>query len=392
MAVLSPFAPLRACRSTARWVGLSWLCVVCFVFPTRAQQAPPASEPTNTDAHASASALPSVPSPESAARLALQQLDLRETTLKADLDRHPLVLPGLALGVGIPATAVMVPIGALLLADAGDASDPGSQHSRRVGALVLGTGALAFAAAIYGSIQIAKLREQRRHAQYELRAISVQRLMLGTGSAPARLSAAAQLKSEELPTRRRGTSLTSRGRVLLTGGFDLSLFSKWSDGDKHWGVGIEPGFGYFVRDRLAFGAFTNVSRSEEDFDPLRTRRDRSVGAGMRMIYEIVLGERTGLWLWPYFGYLWQNSEFRVRAPSCGPTITSQGQVCSVFSHPLAKGERTEHLFRFGLLLPVMFHLTEHWGLGAGPRAEFGYALSGNTVTNMGFSSQLLGSF
>ena len=100
-----------------------------------------------------------------------------------------------------------------------------------------------------------------------------------------------------------------------------------------------------------------------------------------MIYELNVGTRGGLWLWPYVAYEWVRSEYdtRVRVAS------SSG---AFYSRPTSSA----HLLRFGLLLPLMFHLTESWAIGAGPRVYYDYAIRGYSTFGIGLASQLVGSF
>jgi hypothetical protein len=129
-------------------------------------------------------------------------------------------------------------------------------------------------------------------------------------------------------------------------------------------------------------------RSEERFSPSLSRRDLSIGGGFRLIYEIGLGPRLGLWAWPYVGYAWQHSQFPRQQSSCASLPAELRSFCLTSS----PRQQSDHVFRFGLLLPLMFHLTQSWAIGAGPRFEVDVAVSSTETLSYGLASQLIGSF
>jgi hypothetical protein len=373
--VLSPPSPGRDVARALRIIA--WLLSVCFA--TSALSA--AAQDTTAEPPAPATeAQPASPaaSEELSARAvasAQHELSAREHALHAELNRHPMVLPGLALGLGIPIFMTTVPIGAILLANAGNDSDSGAAHERRVGAGLLAAGAVGLAGIIYGAIQIRRARRQRLLAEYELRAIAVQRLVLASHLPAAALAPQLGAQAARASAAKRVRPMTTRGRTLLTGGIDVGYDS--SSG--FVSLRFTPGFGFFVRDRLALGAFLEVTRGE-DRDVASTR-NLSLGGGFRLIYELGLGDRLGLWFWPYLGYAWRQSEI-----SDPPIYCPSDRL----SYCPAQRRTTHHVFRFGLLLPLMFHLTESWAIGVGPRFEYDYA-SGHVFTT-GIASQLSGSF
>lgn len=327
-------------------------------------------------------------SPEAVAR-AENQLNAREQVLHAELAKHPMVLPGLAVGLGIPLFIVSLPWAAIKLANANFEGDEGydssgADHERRVGAGLLVASAVGLAGVIYGALTIRRARKQRLLAEYELRAIAVQRSMLASQLPAAALAPSTAMRAVQKPDSAQFRPMTKRGRILLTGGVDLSYI----DHVGYFSLRFTPGFGFFTRDRLALGAFMEVSRAQ-NADTFSYTRDLTVGGGFRLIYELGLGERTGLWFWPYLGYAWRQIETEVPLPSfCG----AQDNVIECPFRGPQEQKRIDRVFRLGMLLPVMFHLAESWAIGIGPRFEYDYGTASKHDFATGIASQLAGSF
>jgi hypothetical protein len=245
-----------------------------------------------------------------------------------------------------------------------------------VGAGLLAAGAIGLAGIVYGAIQVRRSRRQRLLAEYELRAIAVQRLVLESQVLPSALAPGLAAQAGRASDAKRVRPMTTRGRTLLTGGIDVGYDS--SSG--FVGLRFTPGFGFFVRDRLALGAFLEVSRAEDR--GIASTRDLTVGGGFRLIYELGLGAHLGLWFWPYIGYAWRRSEISAEPAFCPSGFG--GSLCP------QHGRSTHDVLRFGLLLPLMFHVTESWAIGVGPRFE--YDFTGESVFTTGLASQLSGSF
>ena len=253
---------------------------------------------------------------------ASSKLEARELVLQRELAGHPLVLPGLAVGIGIPAAAILLPIGALLIEDGNTykdyPDDPAyspteGAHTRRVGASLVSAGILGMAAAIYGSMKIHSVRGRRRAAELELAAIRALRIASGGGApATASLFGAADV-SDQVSRQKRGTSLTSRGKKMITGGVTLGLTSP-NGHTRRWNLGLTPGFAYFVADRLAIGATLLISRGDEDLGYGLSRQSLAMGGGLRVIYELSVGSNVGVWVWPSLGYAWIVNHDEIPGP------------------------------------------------------------------------------
>jgi hypothetical protein len=331
----------------------------------------------------------------SALRAALVRLDARERELRRDVPARPMRAPATLLGLGLPAALVLVPIGALLVADSvwtqHDEYSAGYMRERVIGSVLLTAGVAFTAAAIWGAVTIHKRRRKVRLAESELRAISVQRMVLAEGVVPSLDDAAPPRNgiafAELDPPRGSGPSWTARGRTLLTGSIGAQLASGDDIGGRRWGLNITPGFARFVRDRLAVGGFLTFARSDAVYSPGEMRRDFTLGGGVRMIRDIQLGERTSLWLWPYAAVAWTRSHF-----SHQPTQVCPVQAPAYLCHELDSSDRSRLLLRFGVELPLMFQLTKSWGVGAGPYFEYAYGVWGADIEELGLSSHLVGSF
>lgn len=338
-----------------------------------------------------------VPAPAEVARGA-SELVLREQTLHRELAGHGLVLPGLAVGIGIPAAAIMLPIGALMIVSGNDyndhydeyyADDPAypateGTHERRVGLALVTTGVLATAAALYGSFKIHSVRGRRRAAELELAAIRALRLVSASGGPTTAPLLGADEISEQVSRQESRTNLTSRGRMMITGGVTVSLDSP-SGSARHWNLGLTPGFAYFIKDRFALGAYLLVARGEEEPELGVGRQTLTLGGGVRAIYEIRVGPNVGLWVWPSAGFAWVRKNYDLALPPGLDLDSLPYQVQTEFS---------SKVFSMGLGLPLMFHLTESWGIGTGPDLTYWLPVgdSGRRVSRIALSSFLVGSF
>lgn len=366
-------------------LGLS----LCWAHLARAQDAsapePDAASAVSPEA-VSPPPVPEVPTPGEVAR-ASDELELREQTLRKELAGHPLVLPGLAIGIGVPAAAILLPIGAILLADGKSYEDylddpvyPQEEGARvrRNARILLVSGVLATAALVYGSFKVRSLRERRRAARYELAAIRVLRTVGGSAEG---LSITGDDVSAEVSRQEQGRSVTSRGRMMLTGGLFMGL-DKPVNGVWHWNLGLSPGFAYFVADRIALGAYLIASRIDEDLGYGTSRTTLAMGGGVRAIYEIPVGSDAGLWVWPSLGYIWARSRYDLP----GAPSDSYGE----WSYDT---EFRSNALVFGLALPLMFHLTNSLGIGAGPDLAYWMRSSnGGAFTRLTLGTFLVGSF
>ncbi|MFT3926398.1 MAG: hypothetical protein QM778_27890 [Myxococcales bacterium] len=278
----------------------------------------------------------------------------------------------------------LLPIGALLVEDGNTykdyPDDPAYSPSegareRRIGATLLAAGILATAATIYGSIKIHSVRKRRRAAELELAAIRALRLVSGSG-APTAASFGADDVAEQVSRQKKTTKLTSRGRRMLTGGVTIGLDSP-SGYSRHWNLGLTPGFAYFIAERFAIGASLLVSRQDEALGYGFNRQSLVMGGSVHAIYEARVGANVGLWLWPALGVAWVHNNYHVPYDYDSYSSTQTDFRSTALS--------------FGIAMPLVVHLTESWGLGAGPNFTYWWGTDPN-LSRVALSSFLIGSF
>ena len=113
---------------------------------------------------------------------------------------------------------------------------------------------------------------------------------------------------------------------------------------------------------------------------------------MRLIREVPLGERTGLWFWPYVAAAWTRSHFSSSYDQAGcPSYLNQYDCASQIPN---FQERSRLLLEVGLQVPLMVQVASNYGVGAGPYFEYAYAVwgSGRDIKQIGLSTFLVGSF
>jgi hypothetical protein len=153
------------------------------------------------------------------------------------------------------------------------------------------------------------------------------------------------------------TRLTSRGRVMLTGNFGGFWSNDVGSGPGslyHWGVFASPGFLYFVRDHIGAGAFVGASYRRGAFP--RDLREREASAGLRMAFEVPLGERASVMFWPWLSY----------------HLAARDEV--VYYSEGAPLEQSLRFAEVGLQIPLLFHLSSSVAFGFGPCFAIDFAM------------------
>ena len=142
-----------------------------------ALSAPP--PPSASAVEATSPPAPVAPGATEVAWQELRAMQLRHDEIWKDRDQN-VALPAVGIAVGLATFGIMLPFGAILVADANYAYDGEeyAQRDRAVGGTLIAFGILGFAAFLAGSVAIALKRKRRTAQDLELKSLADRRTLL----------------------------------------------------------------------------------------------------------------------------------------------------------------------------------------------------------------------